>query len=91
MFVPLSLSLSCYCRCCSTVFLIVSLASCFAQSNDDVSAVSRADVAQVCANVALDPNALNKSFYMSKSTGNKKASVADENLSVQLSGLPADR
>ena len=63
----------------------------FAQSNDDVSAVSRADVAQVCANVALDPNALNKSFYMSKSTGNKKASVADENLSVQLSGLPADR
>ena len=61
------------------------------QSNEDVTEVSRADVAQVCASAILDPNALNKSFYISKSKKKKMAAVMDENFSVQLSGLPTDR
>ena len=60
------------------------------QSNEDVTEVSRADVAQVCASAILDPNALNKSFYISKSK-TKMTAVMDENFSVQLSGLPTDR
>jgi uncharacterized protein YbjT (DUF2867 family) len=53
-----------------------------------LEAVSRSDVAQVCASALVDPNALNKSFYMSKSL--KTATAEDENISAKFSQLPAD-
>ncbi|KAI2509070.1 NmrA-like family [Fragilaria crotonensis] len=53
-----------------------------------LEAVSRADVAQVCALALLDPNALNKSFYMAKSL--KAATSEDENISAKFSRIPMD-
>ena len=53
-----------------------------------LEAVSRWDVAQVCASALLDPNALNKSFYMSKSA--KAATIEDENISIKFSQIPVD-
>jgi hypothetical protein len=64
-------------------------------SNQDIlssveqAAVSRAEVAQVCVKVLMDPNALNKSFYMSKT----KAKISNPDMDAikeQLSKLPAD-
>mmetsp|Transcript_32226 Transcript_32226/g.94884 ORF Transcript_32226/g.94884 Transcript_32226/m.94884 type:complete len:92 (+) Transcript_32226:136-411(+) len=43
----------------------------------EVSPVSRADVAQVCVNTLLDPEASNVSFYLSKDTSPKKQSFGD--------------
>ena len=57
-------------------------------SNDDVTAVSRAEVAQIAVSALMDPNALNKSFYISKRAG--KATVRDEDISAKFSALPAD-
>ncbi len=45
--------------------------------NEEVSPVSRADVAQVCVNALLDPEASNVSFYLSKDTSPKKQSFGD--------------
>jgi hypothetical protein len=53
-----------------------------------LEAVSRSDVAQVCALALLDPNALNKSFYMAKSL--KAATSDDENISAKFSRIPMD-
>ena len=53
-----------------------------------LEAVSRSDVAQVCAQALLDPNALNKSFYMAKSV--KAATSEDENISAKFSKIPMD-
>jgi hypothetical protein len=58
-------------------------------TNNDVKAVSRAEVAQVCVSALLDPNALNKSFYVSK-RAKKTASVLDESISAKFQALPAD-
>lgn len=56
-------------------------------SNDDIGPVSRADVAQVCVSALLDPNALNKSFYVSKKSGGTRS---DEDMSAKFSALPKD-
>ena len=48
--------------------------------------VSRAEVAQVCVGALLDPNALNKSIYMSK----KRSNTLDEDFSEKFLSLPAD-
>ncbi|GKY94897.1 hypothetical protein MPSEU_000454600 [Mayamaea pseudoterrestris] len=56
-------------------------------NNEDVTAVSRTDVAQVCVSALLDPNALNKSFYMRK----KKGSSMDENIAGKFAALPKDQ
>ena len=45
--------------------------------NKEVSPVSRADVAQVCVNALLDPEASNVSFYLSKDASPKKQSFGD--------------
>ena len=58
--------------------------------NDEVIAVSRADVAQVCACALLDSNALNKSFYMSKTKNKPKNVNADEDISLKFADLPTD-
>jgi hypothetical protein len=59
------------------------------QSHDGgVTAVSRSDVAQVCVAALLDPNALNKSLYMSKRAGGTTAS--DEDVSAKFAALPRD-
>jgi len=56
-----------------------------------VREVSRADVAQVCASALLEPNALNKSFYLSKSKARSSAMVdAEEELSNKFSRVPVD-
>ena len=57
-------------------------------NNDDVTDVSRAEVAQVVVSALMDPKALNKSVYVSKKAG--KASARDEDISAKFSALPAD-
>ena len=51
----------------------------------DVPALSRADVARVCVQALLDPEALNKSFYLQH-----RQSALNEDLSAQFAALPAD-
>jgi len=58
-------------------------------NEDEVVAVSRAEVAQVCVSALLSPAALNKSFYISKKKGGKSTSK-DEDLLYKFSALPAD-
>lgn len=58
-------------------------------SNEGIASVSRAEVAQVCASALLDPNALNKSLYISKTSGRKSTSK-DEDISSKFAKLPAD-
>ena len=48
--------------------------------------VSRADAAQVCVSALLDPNALNKSVYMTK----KRSSAMEEDFSAKFSSVKAD-
>jgi hypothetical protein len=48
--------------------------------------VSRDEAAQVCVGALLDPNALNKSVYMSK----KKSSNLEEDISAKFLSLPSD-
>lgn len=61
-------------------------------SNEYITAVSRDEVAQVCASALLDPSALNKSFYMTKtqrkSTGGDLSK--EEDMSNKFSSLPTD-
>mmetsp|Transcript_33172 Transcript_33172/g.66922 ORF Transcript_33172/g.66922 Transcript_33172/m.66922 type:complete len:87 (-) Transcript_33172:1485-1745(-) len=49
----------------------------FKQTNEGVASVSRADVAQVCVNALLDPEASNVSFYLSKDTSPQQQSFGD--------------
>jgi uncharacterized protein YbjT (DUF2867 family) len=58
-------------------------------STNDLSAVSRDDVARVCVSALLDPNALNKSFYMGKKKG-QKSSSEDEDMASKFGQLSAD-
>jgi hypothetical protein len=60
------------------------------QSNHDMMAVSRAEVAQVCAEALLDPNALNKSLYMSKRKRKSKDLQREEDLSSRFAVVPPD-
>jgi hypothetical protein len=59
-------------------------------SNEEVSALSRAEIAQVCVSALMDPNALNKSFYVTKKEG--AAPTADESdyMRDKFRVLPAD-
>lgn len=59
-------------------------------SNDGVTPVSRADVAQVCVSALLDPNALNKSFYMSKTKYKSRGTANEEDISEKFKTLPRD-
>jgi uncharacterized protein YbjT (DUF2867 family) len=58
------------------------------ESNEVLGAVSRSDVAQVCASALVDPNALNKSFYISKFL--RATRVEDEDMSKKFSQLSVD-
>lgn len=60
------------------------------QSNDEMMAVSRAEVAQVCAEALLDPNALNKSLYMSKAKRKSQDLQREEDLSSKFAVVPPD-
>jgi hypothetical protein len=52
--------------------------------------ISRADVAQVCVQALLDPNALNKSFYVSKAKSVKVGPIGRDGLSSQFAVLLTD-
>jgi uncharacterized protein YbjT (DUF2867 family) len=56
-------------------------------SDADLTAVSRADLAQVCVSALMDPSALNKSYYISMK---RKSTSKDEDMSAKFSQLPAD-
>lgn len=60
------------------------------QSNDEMTAVSRAEVAQVCAEALLDPNALNKSFYMGTAKRKSQDLTREEDLSSKFAVVPPD-
>jgi hypothetical protein len=52
-----------------------------------MSPVSRAEAAQVCVSALLEPNALNKSVYMTK----KRSSTMEEDISAKFSSLSTDK
>lgn len=54
----------------------------------ELVAVSRDEVAQVIVSALLDPNALNKSFYVGKKKG--KSRSVDEDFSAKFAALPTD-
>lgn len=54
--------------------------------NNEVTAVSRTDIAQVCVSALLDPNALNKCFYI----GKKRGDSIDDDLSKKFAVIPSD-
>ncbi|CAB9520406.1 patatin-like phospholipase domain-containing protein [Seminavis robusta] len=58
-------------------------------SNDDINDVSRAEVAQVIVGSLLDPNALNKSFYVSKRVKGSSKNI-DETMSAKFLSLATD-
>jgi hypothetical protein len=60
------------------------------QSNDEVMPVSRAEVAQVCASALLDPNALNKSLYVSKAKWKSNDLSREEDMTLKFSELQPD-
>ena len=60
------------------------------QSNEEVMPVSRAEAAQVCASALLDPNALNKSLYVSKAKRQSRDLSREEDMSSKFSELQPD-
>jgi hypothetical protein len=57
---------------------------------DEVEPVSRADVAKICVSALLDPDALNKSFYVSKK--NQGSSMnPDEDMHDKFAALSIDK
>eukprot|EP00978_Attheya_sp_CCMP212_P016222 scaffold42286_cov51-Attheya_sp.AAC.7 len=61
------------------------------QSNDELASVSRADIAEVCVSSLLDPNALNKSVYMTKAKRGKSTKLnIDEDITSKFERLEAD-
>ena len=52
-----------------------------------MSPVSRAEVAQVCVGALLDPNALNKSVYVSKK---RSRAIDDEDISKKFAAVSSD-
>ena len=63
------------------------LISQFQKSNQQMSPVSRAEVAQVCVGALLDPNALNKSVCMSK---RRSSTIEDEDISKKFAAVKSD-
>lgn len=59
----------------------------FRKSNHQMSPVSRAEVAQVCIGALLDPNALNKSVYISKK---RSTAIDDEDMSKKFAAVTSD-
>mmetsp|Transcript_30722 Transcript_30722/g.73711 ORF Transcript_30722/g.73711 Transcript_30722/m.73711 type:complete len:137 (-) Transcript_30722:65-475(-) len=57
------------------------------KSNQQMSPVSRAEVAQVCVGALLDPKALNKSVYMSKK---RSSAIDDEDISKKFAAVSSD-
>jgi len=57
------------------------------KSNHQMSPVSRAEVAQVCVGALLDPNALNKSVYISKK---RSTAIDDEDMSKKFAAVTSD-
>lgn len=57
-------------------------------TEEGVKPVSRAEVAQVCVSALLDPNALNKSFYVSNN--DSSPSTFNETISAKFSALHKD-
>ena len=60
------------------------------ENNEEMTAVSRAEVAQVCAEALLDSNALNKSFYMRKAKRKSQDLQKEEDLSSKFAVVPPD-
>lgn len=58
-------------------------------NNEYVTSMSRAEIAQVCVSAAMEPNALNKCFYVTKKKGTVQ--VTDANMKEKFRALPADR
>ena len=56
------------------------------QSNDSLTAVSRAEVAAVCVSALIDPHARNVCFYISKAKETRVMSI-DEKISTQFESL----
>jgi len=56
--------------------------------NNDLAPVSRAEVAQVVQRALMDPNALNKVFYVSKKLGRRGS--PDDDLSSKFASLPQE-
>jgi len=57
------------------------------QSNEDLTAVSRAEVAAVCVSALLDPYARNVCFYLSKAKPGARVMSIDEKISNQFEAL----
>lgn len=57
------------------------------KSNQQMSPVSRAEVAQICVGALLDSNALNKSVYMSKK---RTSAIDDEDISRKFAAVKSD-
>jgi len=70
-------------------FLVVFLLSylLLRQSNDELTAVSRAEVAAVCVSALLDPRARNVCFYLSKAKPGARVMSIDEKISNQFEAL----
>jgi NAD(P)H-binding/Complex I intermediate-associated protein 30 (CIA30) len=62
----------------------------FTLSNMEECAVSRAEVAQVCVKALMDPNALNKSFYMGKTKAVVTGPDSVDSIEDQFTKLPDD-
>ncbi|GAX18611.1 hypothetical protein FisN_10Hh182 [Fistulifera solaris] len=58
-------------------------------SNEYVTSMSRAEIAQVCVSAVMEPNALNKCFYVTKKVGTVQ--VTDANMKEKFRALPTDK
>lgn len=67
--------------------LTLFIAYYFQKSNKDLTAVSRAEVAEVCVSALLDPSARNVCFYMTKARPGSKKVGMDTMISSQFGGL----
>lgn len=59
-------------------------------NHEEMMPVSRAEVAQVCAEALLDPNALNKSLYMGKAKRKSQDLAREKDLSSKFAVVPPD-
>jgi hypothetical protein len=58
--------------------------------NEEVTPISRAEIAQVCVSALMDVNALNKSFYVTKKKGSIQATDEAADMKAKFRALPAD-
>ena len=59
-------------------------------TNEEVTAISRAEVAEVCVSALLDSSALNKSFYVTKKKGSVLPTDQAEDMKAKFKALKAD-